>query len=51
MAVLPSLLHGKNKDLIFDALLMNMAAQGGLLATYDDVAGAESVIVPKSGRP
>jgi hypothetical protein len=37
-----------NKHLIFYISLMNMAAQGCLLGTYDDVAGAESVIVKPS---
>jgi hypothetical protein len=36
-------------DLIFNALLMNMAAQGSLLVTYDDGAGAETSRRSQSG--
>jgi hypothetical protein len=47
--LLPSLVPlAPNKHLIFYILLTNMVAQGCLLGTYDDVAGAESVIVKQS---
>jgi hypothetical protein len=36
---------GVNKDLIFLIWLTKMGTQGRLLVAYDDVAGAESVIV------